>query len=127
MGLEINRKTIKIRYWHILIMFVLMFGIGYLPAFGSITPMGMKVLGVFAGLVYGWCFIDLTWPSVLGFVALGTTGSMTMMSAITMAFSNQTVLTLLIVCAFSDYLRRMGVNEAIAYWVMSKKIFLGRP
>lgn len=124
---QINRKTNVKRYGHIALMFILMFGTGYLPPFAAITPMGMKILGIFMGLIYGWCFIDLTWPSVFGFIALGTSGSMTIMGALTTAFSNSTVLTLIIVCVFSEYLKRLGVNEAIAYWVMSKKVFLGRP
>lgn len=127
MAAQIDRKTNWKRYGHIVMMFILMFGIGYLPTFAQVTPMGMKILGIFVGLIYGWCFIDLTWPSVLGFVALGMSGSMTIIGALTTAFSNSTVLTLIIVCAFSEYLKRLGVNEAIAYWVMSKKIFLGRP
>lgn len=66
--MSVSVKKSNKRYIHIAIMFVLMFGMGFLPTFGQITPMGMKVLGVFIGLVYGWCFIDLTWTSILGFL-----------------------------------------------------------
>ena len=34
-------------------MLCLMFGIGYLPPFGNVTPMGMKVLGAFVGTLFG--------------------------------------------------------------------------
>ncbi len=59
----INRRS----YIHVVIMFSLMLGVGFLPPFAQVTPLGMKVLGVFLGLVYGWCFIDLLWTSVLGY------------------------------------------------------------
>lgn len=40
------------------IMLILTFGIGFLPPFGDVTPLGMKVLGVFVGTIFGWIFID---------------------------------------------------------------------
>ena len=122
-NLSINRK----KYLHVLIMIIITFGIGYLPTFGAITPLGMKVLGVFLGLVYGWVFIDLLWVSLYGFFALALTGYASLLDVFTSAFSNSTVITVLIVCAFSEYLNALGVNQAIAYWVMGRKIFLGRP
>ena len=73
MSASIAKKN-TISYIHVAIMLALMLGGGYLPPIAQITPIGMKVLGVFLGLVYGWCFIDLLWTSVLGFFALGLTG-----------------------------------------------------
>lgn len=43
-------------YIHCAIMFALMFIVSKLPPFGDITPLGMQVLGIFAGVVYAWCF-----------------------------------------------------------------------
>ena len=59
-------------YVHIAIFLLILFGIGFLPPFAQITPMGMKVLGVFLGVIYGWCFIALDWPSLVALVALAT-------------------------------------------------------
>ena len=36
---------------NVIITLALMFGFGFLPPIGSITPIGMKVLGCFLGLV----------------------------------------------------------------------------
>lgn len=52
-------KKGKMTYVHVVIMLALMLGGGLLPPFGEITPLGMKVFGVFLGLLYGWCFIDI--------------------------------------------------------------------
>lgn len=37
----------------VVVMLVLMFGFGFLPLFGQMTELGMKVLGVFIGLLFG--------------------------------------------------------------------------
>ena len=58
---------------HIVIFFLLTFGIGFLPPVG-ITAMGMNILGVFLGMLYGWTFIGFAWPSMICLVALGFTG-----------------------------------------------------
>ena len=52
-----NKKMVS--YIHIAIMLVITFGVGFLPPVGQITELGMKVLGCFLGIVYGWIFIDL--------------------------------------------------------------------
>ena len=62
-------------YIHTVIVLFLMFGFGYIvPPIGSITQMGMHVLGVFLGLLWGWIAIEILWPSVLGCIAFGMTG-----------------------------------------------------
>ena len=121
-----GKKTIK-TYIHVLVMFILMLGGGVVPAMGSITPLGMKVLGVFLGLIYGWCFIDLFWTSLLGFFALGLTGYMSASSALAAGMSNQVVIISLVAFAMAECLKRVKVTEAIAYWVLSRRIFIDRP
>ena len=44
---------------HVAVTLVIMLGFGYLPAPAPITPVGMKVLGVFFALLYGWTFSGL--------------------------------------------------------------------
>lgn len=67
-------KKNMISYIHVAIMIVLMLCGGFLPTFGQVTPLGMKVFGVFLGLLYGWIFVGILWPSVLGFFTLSLTG-----------------------------------------------------
>ncbi len=126
MGTAVGKKQI-ISYIHVAVMLVLMLFFGYLPPFAEITPMGMKVLGVFLGLVYGWCFIDLLWTSVLGFFTLALTGYTNLIAAFVEAFTNPTTIIILICFAFAECLHRIGVSEAIAYYLMGRKVFVGRP
>ena len=61
--MSVNKNKL---YWmHSFISLALMFGFGFLPPIEPITAMGMKVLGAFLGLLYGWMFIELGWPSLL--------------------------------------------------------------
>mgnify|MGYP000962818424 CR=1 FL=1 len=47
---------------HCIIMVALTFGIGFIPPIGGdITVMGMKILGVFIGVLYGWTFLGFFW------------------------------------------------------------------
>ena len=55
--MSVNKNKL---YWmHSFISLALMFGFGFLPPIEPITAMGMKVLGAFLGLLYGWMFIEL--------------------------------------------------------------------
>ena len=64
---------------HALITVFLMFGFAQVvPPLGSITPYGMKILGIFIGLLYGWTASNLIWPTFLGMIALVSTGAFTM-------------------------------------------------
>lgn len=42
-------------------------------------------------------------------------------------FTNPTVTMVIMSYVFAYCLGQIGVNEAIAYWAMSKKIFVNRP
>lgn len=120
-------KNNRISYIHVIVMLILMLGVGYFPPFGAITPLGMKVFGVFLGLLYGWCFIDILWPSVLGFFTLALTGYTTVLGGFMAGFNNATTIMVIFSYAFAYCLEQIGVSEAIAYWALSKKIFLNRP
>lgn len=51
MSTNVAKKN-TMKYIHAAIMIMLMLCGGFLPAFGQITPLGMKVFGVFLGLLY---------------------------------------------------------------------------
>lgn len=48
-------KTVSKSYYiHMAIIVFFMIGFGFLPTFGPVTPMGMKILGIFLGCIYAW-------------------------------------------------------------------------
>lgn len=57
---KFNKTTIQ---WIIILFF--MFGFGFLPPVGQITPAGMRALGIFIGAVYGWTVIGILKPTIL--------------------------------------------------------------
>ena len=90
-----TEKKIDVMYWvHTVITLVLMFGIGYLEPWGELEPVGMKVLGIFIGLLWGWTTIGFVWPSLMGVCALGLSGYQTTLQVLAAGFgaANNTVL-----------------------------------
>lgn len=114
-------------YIHTIILFVIMFGFGFLPSVGTITPLGMKVLGVFLGMLYGWCFIEMLWPSLIGLVALGLSGYCPIQEAFIAGFGDNIVLILFLTLILSVFFEESGFSSWIADWLLSRKILIGRP
>jgi len=112
---------------HLVIMFALGIIISQLPPFGKITELGMEVLGVFVMLIYGWIFIDLFWVSLFGFFLLGLTDITTVGAAFGSAMATDTMYQLLLIGALAGGLDQLGVGDAIANFMLSRKIIVGRP
>ena len=130
-GVSIMSKLIASKpksYWiHSAICILLMFGIGFLPPFGQITPVGMKILGAFVGSLYGWIFIEFMWPSLLAFVAMGLSGYCDIGTAAASGFGNSMVLNMLFMFIFAAYLDHTGLTRYLAYWLISRKCNVGHP
>ena len=117
----------KSYYIHAFIVIVFMFGFGYLPPFGSITEVGMHVLGAFVGVLWGWIFVEMTWPSILGLVALGMSGYTTVAGAFSSGFGNATLITVLLSFLFATLLDSCKVTDYLASKFLSVKIIIGKP
>ena len=115
-------------YVNTVITIVLMLGIGHLSPWGSLNPLGMTVMGIFIGLLYGWTTIGFIWPSLMGILALGMSGYQTTLEVLTAGFgaANNTVLCIFLF-TFAVYMDRIGLSHIIANWFISRKICIGRP
>lgn len=124
-----SETTGKSMTWYInsALVILLTIGIGFLPPFGQVTPMGMKVFGVFVGVLYGWCTVSMVWPSVWGIVMLGCTGFCTVKESFAMAFGSDIVLLVVLSYMLAKYLEESGLTSYIANWFISRKIGEGRP
>ena len=67
-------KSSFVPWIHTIIMFVLLASGWFLPTVSTITPFGMKIVGIFIGLIYGWMFVGLIWPSLTGMLFLSFAG-----------------------------------------------------
>lgn len=90
--IDVNVKTLV----HAVIMCAIMFGFRYVPAPGTVTEYGMAVAGVFLALVYGWSFIGILWPSLLGLFGLAFAGYGTVEQVALAMMNNSTVFMMLV-------------------------------
>lgn len=121
--MEMTKKT----YIHIFIMIAIAVVIGLMPPFANITLVGMKVLGVFISVLYGWMFVGLMLPSLWGFIALGFTGYTTIIGAFATGFGNQSLLMVLLVMAISGAMQESKLTNFIADWFLKKEFFRKNP
>ncbi len=126
---SIENKPVKPSYWiHAIIFVLLTIGIGFIKPFGQITEYGMDILGIFIGLIYGWTFIGFLWPSLFGLVVLGYTDFAANVTTATAAgFGESLVWQVFFMMIFAGILSRLGITEFIGYWLLSRKILIGRP
>lgn len=114
-------------YIHSFIVFALMIIIGQCPPFAQITPLGMQILGIFVGVLYGWCTVSLVWPGLVGIVAIGATEYCTVTESFQAAFGADIPLMIACVYVMAAYLEECGLNQYMANWFVSRKIGEGRP
>ena len=105
----------------------LIFGFGFLPAIEPLTPLGMKLLGIFLGMVYLFTVCDVTWPSIAAIIALGLSGYCTINEAIAASMGHPVVFQSIMAYLVTGAMQYYGVAEFVARWIISRKCFRGRP
>lgn len=100
---------------------------GYLPTFSTVTPMGMKILGIYIGLLYLWSTVDLIWPSLLGIIITGFSGYNSVSGLLSAGFGDGTNVYIWLICLFAYFITKSGVSDNIVRAIMGLKIAKGRP
>lgn len=106
---------------------LIMFGFGQLPPIDPLTPMGMRILGLFVGLIYLLCAVDIVWPSMVGLIGLGLTGYCTVPEAIGSGFGSEMVWMMLILLVLAAGMSSSGLGEIAARWFITRKSLQSRP
>ncbi|MBO5428678.1 MAG: anion permease, partial [Peptococcaceae bacterium] len=114
-------------YTKMAIFFLLVFGIGFLPAPAPLTSYGMKTLGIFIGLIYGWCAIGMIWPSIVGILAMAILGILPMAKILANGWGSTTMVLIFFMMMISKNLEKAGISNFIALWFISRKLVMGRP
>ena len=124
-----NLKKDNIKYIiHSLISLFFMFGFGLLAPFNGLEPLGMKILGIFLGMLWGWTFIGFIWPSIFGLIALGLSDYGTVDSLMKAGWSNTSItIFCLLLLVMAKHLENIGLSRKIAFWFISRKVNVGRP
>lgn len=117
---KFNKTTIQ---W--IIIFFFMFGFGFLPPIGQITPAGMRALGIFIGAVYGWTVIGILKPTVLAITSfILLVGATRFLQS---SFGVAMVGMLLILFPICGMLNKYGVVSTLAQKFVTSKFGEGHP
>lgn len=123
-----NEGLKRVKMLHIAIVFLLMFGFRYIPPVGEITVIGMQVLGVFFGCLWGWIFCgSIGWPSLLGVVALGLTDYITMPELFASGFGSQNAILVLCLLIITAFIEQAGLSNIIVNFMLTRKFTNGKP
>lgn len=130
--MAVETKTRKINKTSEMINFaitlLLMFCFRLLPAPEPITPYGMALVGVFIGLIYGWCTLSDTLPaSLIGLVALGAAMPTGVFGALVQLFSGYVPILMIISFFMVGALMGAEVAEYLVFKVCTAKFALGKP
>lgn len=112
---------------HVAIMFVLIIGAHFLPPVGAITQGGMNLLGIFLAMLYGWTFCDLIWVSMLGIVAIGFSGVVTLPEFLVAGFGSDSLVYILFLFFFTGVISDVGLVDYISNKMISFKFLTNRP
>lgn len=112
----------------VFIMLFLMLGFKYIPPFGGITPVGMEIIGLLFGTVFGWVNFNFIMPTMLCLVFLGSTECYTTINDLfTASFANANAIVILGICILSGWLLSLGLCDVIAKFMTTRNFLKGRP
>lgn len=115
------------KWIHVVITVLLMFFFRFVPAPEPITAYGMQILGVFLGVIYGWSFCGLIWPSFLGMLALGLTDFGTVANVYAAGFGQENLILMLLAFLFAGPLLQEGVADYLGMKLITFKFVKGKP
>lgn len=112
-------------FLHIIIFLFFTFVFGYIPQ-SLLPPLGMKVLGILIGMIFGWTTLGFVWPSMLCILSLAFTEYYASPTAIFSAgFGNSIVILLLVIFPFIKFCEMTGLSTKIAYFFLSRSFLIG--
>ena len=107
-----------------IIMILIMLIIGNLPPISQITELGMKILGVFIGIIFVWICIDILWVSLFGVVALSLTVYMPLLQILGAGIGNTTVDMILFSAIFAGLIEKTNCIQIVNKWLLTRKKLL---
>ncbi len=124
---EIQKKIVR-NYINIAIIFGVMILFHFIPAPAPITPLGMQIIGIFLGLIYGWSTCGMLWPSLAGILMLGFTEyGVNPQTALGMAITNATAIMSLTAFIALNYISESGLINYVSTWLVTRKFVIGKP
>lgn len=118
-------KKFDVKWIHYAITAILVFGSQFLPQIGPVTPLGGAVLGTFIGVIYGWTFLDMIWPSIIGLIGLGYAVGMSPVLAA--SFGSPVMALMFVTFAMVTMLQETELTNVIAKLFVANRFTKGRP
>lgn len=87
----------------------------------------MKVLGVFLGIIYGWCFIALDWPSMVALLSLAIIGYDSGTNLLYSGWSFQILPQLILCFLLAEAISQTNLTDYISNKLLSFKLLQGKP
>ena len=116
------------RDWlNIVITLFFMFGFGLLRPFSTLTPVGMKILGIFIGVIYGYSACDVIWPSLFAIIAFGLSGYTSMNAGVASMMGGSVVFQVITQYFTAGAIIIYGFGKRFVRWSLSRKMFKGKP
>lgn len=109
---------------------ILIMCLGYvIPASEPLTPMGVKILMIFAGMIYLWCTVNPIGSSLLALLAVGLAGYAPFTEVLSKAISDSTWLVVFFSCILFMSSIESGMPEYISHGIFkaTQDIITGRP
>lgn len=129
-----TKKTPVMMWVNIAIGLSIMVLFPMLPPINPVTPIGMKVMGAFVGMVFLWSSVEMIWPSMLGLLLIalsGYTGDVTGYAAVKLvmkeAFGSDTMVGLTFAMILFGGVEYVGCTKYFIRFFMTRKIINGRP
>ena len=122
-----KKKPDFLYFVHSAICLAIMFGVGRIPPLEPLTPLGMNLVGVFLGVLYGWIFIDIIWPSIAGLLALMLVGGMKPVALLNKSFGDPIVVMMFFIFVFCATINYYGLSKFISLWFITRRAVAGRP
>lgn len=119
--MAVERKTLSKDLIHLGIMIIIIAFFWLSKPFGqALTPVGMKVLGVFIAGCYGWTTAGTFWPSILCMCLLPFIGVATMAEVLAQGPGNNMFLFIMFMLVFNQLLDDAGVNVSLSLIGLSR-------
>ena len=109
--------------WAIVLLFV--FGFGFLPPVGQMTPVGMRVLGIFIGALFGWTTLGILETTFIAIIGYGLT--IGFKSYVASSFGTEMIAMMLIFFPLCGLLNKYGVLQILAQKFVTADFCEGHP
>lgn len=121
-------KKRDLRYVHLAIGVAIMLLFLILPIqLPCITPIGMKILGIFIGTLYLWTTSDPTTSSILAIFMVGISGSSNMNAVLSATFGNAILVQVMFLLLVINTMVDNRLTEYCGRFFLTRKSCLGHP